>query len=443
MKSTFFLPYQIRWIQDNSRIKLMEKSRQIGLSWCTAYRALRNAACHPRTHYWICSRDTQQAQLFLNDCKAFAGILNQTCCEQLLGKQSELRTILRLNNGSTLTIISSDINAQAGKRGSRILDEFALHEDPEALYNVAYPGITWGGQLEIISTHRGAHNFFNQLVEEARHGGNPKKISVHRVTLVDALEQGFLKKLKAKLPPDDPRQTMDETDYYNFIKGSCASEKSFLQEYMCQPTEDATSLLSFDALESCFYSHDFDWKQWLNGPTFMGVDLARTQDLSVFIVLEKLNDLYFLRHIQCLKNARFDEQEAIFDQLFRNFHVQKACIDQTGIGRQFLERAQTRIGMHAIEGVQFTQNTKDDLAYHLKTHVDRHTLRIPREETLITDLLSLRINENARLSAQHSSNGHADRFWALALALQASRNTPHFATSTELFHANKHFTYEN
>ena len=150
-----------------------------------------------------------------------------------------------------------------------------------------------------------------------------------------------------------------------------------------------------------------------------------------------------MMHIQCLKNARFDEQEAIFDQLFRNFHVQKACIDQTGIGRQFLERAQTRIGMHAIEGVQFTQNTKDDLAYHLKTHVDRHTLRIPREETLITDLLSLRINENARLSAQHSSNGHADRFWALALALQASRNTPHFATSTELFHANKHFTYEN
>ena len=155
----------------------------------------------------------------LNDCKAFASVLNQAYKEKLLGKQAEQRTILRLANGSTLTLISSNINAQAGKRGSRILDEFALHEDPEALYNVAYPGITWGGQLEIISTHRGAHNFFNRLIEEARNG-NPKNISLHRVTLADALEQGFLQKLKAKLPPDDPRQEMDESTYYNFIKNS-------------------------------------------------------------------------------------------------------------------------------------------------------------------------------------------------------------------------------
>ena len=279
----FFLPYQVRWIRDDARIKIMEKSRQIGLSWSTAYRALRNAAVHPRTHIWICSRDLQQAQLFLNDCKAFASVLNQAYKEKLIGKQSEQRTILRLNNGSTLTLISSNINAQAGKRGSRILDEFALHEDPEALYNVAYPGITWGGQLEMISTHRGAHNFFNRLIEEARNGGNPKGISLHRVTLSDALEQGFLRKLKAKLPPDDPRQAMDEGDYYNFIKNSCATEKAFLQEYMCQPMEDASTLLSYEALERCFYDKNCDWRSWTNGTVLMGVDLARTQDLSAFV----------------------------------------------------------------------------------------------------------------------------------------------------------------
>ena len=195
--NTFFLPYQIKWIHDDSRIKIMEKSRQIGLSWATAYRALRNAIRFPRTHYWICSRDLQQAQLFLNDCKGFAHIFNQTLHHEILPEKIQGRNILTLNNGSTLTILSSNMNAQAGKRGSRILDEFALHEDPEGLYNVAYPGITWGGQLEIISTHRGAHNFFNRLIEEARTHKNEKKISIHRVTLTDALEQGFLKKLKA------------------------------------------------------------------------------------------------------------------------------------------------------------------------------------------------------------------------------------------------------
>ena len=34
-----FLPFQSRWITDNSRLKLMEKSRQIGISWSTAYAA--------------------------------------------------------------------------------------------------------------------------------------------------------------------------------------------------------------------------------------------------------------------------------------------------------------------------------------------------------------------------------------------------------------------
>ena len=428
----FFLPYQVRWIRDDARIKIMEKSRQIGLSWSTAYRALRNAAIRPRTHIWICSRDLQQAQLFLNDCKAFASVLNQAYREKLLGKQAEQRTILRLNNGSTLTLISSNINAQAGKRGSRILDEFALHEDPEALYNVAYPGITWGGQLEIISTHRGAHNFFNRLIEEARNG-NPKNISLHRVTLSDALEQGFLQKLKAKLPPDDPRQEMDESTYYNFIKNSCATEKAFLQEYMCQPMEDASTLLSYEALERCFYGQNEDGQQWSDGTALMGVDLARTQDLSAFVLVEKKCDTFFLRRMQCLKNARFDEQEALFEKLFRNFNVQRVCVDQTGIGRQFLERAQARFG-NAVEGIQFTQSTKEALAYNLKTHLEQRTLRLPCDEKLIADLLAVRISEDMRLTAQHGTDGHADRFWALALALHAGHKAASASTAAELFY---------
>lgn len=442
--NTFFLPYQIRWIQDNSRIKIMEKSRQIGLSWATAYRALRNAMHLPRTHYWICSRDRQQAGLFLKDCQAFAQIFDQAVNKKMLDSQRSGNAVLRLNNGSTLTLLSSHINAQAGKRGSRILDEFALHEDPEGLYNIAYPGITWGGQLEIISTHRGYNNFFNKLVQEARDGKNEKSISLHRVTLTDALEQGFLKKLKEKLPPDDPRQAMDEGDYYNFIRNSCAGEKSFLQEYMCQPMDDDTAFLQLEDLEGCFYPSDDQWNHQTHGALFMGVDLARTQDLSVFAVVEKLNDLFFLRELRCLKNARFDEQEAVFDLLFTSLRVQKVSIDQTGIGRQFLERAQTRFGSERIHGIQFTKKTKEVLAYRLKTHIDRHTVRIPRDETLIGDLLSLKISETYQLEAQHSKFGHADRFWALALALDAGHTATRSTFSAEFFQSHKpHYYYEN
>ena len=75
-----------------------------------------------------------------------------------------------------------------------------LHGDPRKLYTIAYPGVVWGGSLDIFSTHRGTYNYFNELLREITERGNPKKFSLHRVTLEDALAQGFLYKLQQKLP---------------------------------------------------------------------------------------------------------------------------------------------------------------------------------------------------------------------------------------------------
>ena len=41
---TFFLPYQAAWIKDRSRLKLYEKSRQIGISWASAYEDVANTS---------------------------------------------------------------------------------------------------------------------------------------------------------------------------------------------------------------------------------------------------------------------------------------------------------------------------------------------------------------------------------------------------------------
>ena len=54
-------------------------------------------------------------------------------------------------------------------------------------------------------------------MEEARYNGNPKNISLHRVTLQDALEQGFLKKLKESLPEEHEVSSMDEGEYFDYI----------------------------------------------------------------------------------------------------------------------------------------------------------------------------------------------------------------------------------
>src|SRR5436853_3477864 len=65
----YFLPYQNRWINDTSRLKIMEKSRQIGISFCTAFSAVRRVAQQgARLDVWVSSRDEVQARLFLEDC---------------------------------------------------------------------------------------------------------------------------------------------------------------------------------------------------------------------------------------------------------------------------------------------------------------------------------------------------------------------------------------
>ena len=200
-----FLPYQEAWIVDRSRLKLMQKARQIGLSWSTAYAAdERTAEAGARWDQWISSRDDLQARLVIEDCKMFAKILHlaaEDLGERVIDEEKKISAyVLHFANGRRIHSMSSNPDAQAGKRGGRILDEFALHPDPRKLWSIAYPGITWGGNMEVISTHRGSGNFFNLLVREIREHGNPKKISLHRVTLENALDQGFLYKLQQALP---------------------------------------------------------------------------------------------------------------------------------------------------------------------------------------------------------------------------------------------------
>jgi len=172
-RDTLLLGYQARWIKDDSRLKLMEKARQIGMSWSTAYRLVsKKSLTDARLDAWISSRDDLQARLFLEDCKNFAAILQagaQDLGERVIDDKGHSAYVLQFANTLRLHSMSSNPDAQAGKRGDRVLDEFALHPDPRKLWSIAYPGITWGGSMEVISTHRGSANPFNELVQEIKH----------------------------------------------------------------------------------------------------------------------------------------------------------------------------------------------------------------------------------------------------------------------------------
>jgi len=436
-KESLLLPYQAAWVRDNSRLKIAEKSRQIGWTWATAYGLVRRKAMKTaRQDAWISSRDDMQARLFLEDSKSFAAILQTGAAdlgERAIDEARNSAYVIEMANKLRIHSMSSNPDAQAGKRGDRVLDEFALHPDPRKLYAIAYYGITWGGSMEIFSTHRGSHNFFNELINQIKYKGNPKGFSLHRVTLQDALDQGFLFKLQQKLPPDDPRQDMDEAAYFDMVKRESPDEETFAQECMCVPSNDNAAFLSYDLIASCEYKPDESW-EWTwqqfktnKNPLYAGVDIGRDHDLTALYVFEKYAGTYNLRKRIELKAMPFSEQEATIYPYLGLASLQRACMDQTGIGRQFVERAQAQFGTTKIEGISFTGPVKEMLAYPVRSAFEDRSIRIPSDTAIRADLRAIKkettVSGNIRFTADHGANGHSDRFWAIALALLAGKTT--------------------
>lgn len=431
-----FLEGQERWIKDNARLKLMEKARQIGISWSTAYAAdERTSMAGSKWDQWVSSRDDLQARLFIEDCKMWAKVMSIAAAdlgERVIDENTKLTAyVLEFASGKRIHSMSSNPDAQAGKRGGRILDEFALHPDPRKLWSIAYPGITWGGSMELISTHRGSHNFFNQLIREVRENGNPKGISLHRITLQDALDQGFLYKLQNSLPAEHEVQAMDEAAYFDFIKSGCADEESFQQEYMCNPADDDVAFLEYDLIASCEYGSAEVWEVDLEdskrrgAKLYAGLDIGRKKDLTVLWVFELLGDVLYTRKVIELQNMSKPDQEKVLWPIMAL--MERTCIDYTGLGIGWGDDAQRKFGEYRVELVTFSNRVKEELAYPVRGRMEDKRIRIPYKPAIRADLRAVtKVSTaagNIRFTAERSENGHADRFWALALAVHAG-STP-------------------
>lgn len=421
------LPFQSKWVNDTSRLKLAEKSRQIGWSWASALACVRRTSKKgARYDQWVSSRDEMQARLFIEDCKFWLDIykIGASDLGEILVEQDKKQSahVLEFANRRRIHSMSSNPDAQAGKRGGRVLDEFALHQDPRKLWSIAYPGITWGGNMEVFSTHRGSHNFFNQLVREVKEGGNPKKISLHTVTLQTALEQGLLFKLQQKLDPESEVQAMDEAAYFDYIRSGCADQESFDQEYQCIAADDDTAFLEYDLIAAAEYGIAFDWRAIEGRELYVGVDIGRKRDLTVIWVFERLGDVLYTREVIELEKKRKSEQEAILWPWIAR--ARRTCIDATGLGIGWVDDAQDKFGEQFVEGVTFTSAVKEALAYPVRGAMEDRKLRIPFTPKIRADLRQVTKQVtpagNVRFTAERTPDGHADRFWALALALHAA-----------------------
>jgi phage FluMu gp28-like protein len=429
--ASYFLPYQEAWIRDESRNKLCEKTRRCGLTFAEEYRRVeRISAAGARYDAYITSKDEGLAKQFIREAKGFADMFKMAANdigEVVFDKdKGHSAFALEAATGKRIYSLSSNPDQQAGRAGDRTADEYALHKMQRELYAIMKPGTKWGGQLSIFSTHRGVGSYFNQLIKEVREKGNPKKFSLHTITLTQAVEQGLWIKIRDQLPEDDEQKHWTDDEFLQACRDEMPDEESFNQEYMCIPEDDADSYLPWDLIIPVTSKAimGIDWRT-LPGPFFLGYDVARKKDLSVITLYHQVGT----HLIQCadiqMGKMTFTAQQRILHGLLDDRRIKRACIDATGIGAMMAEQAAEKYGTGRVTEVVFTMGSKQELAIPFKRRFEDKTITIYDDLKLHADLRSVKKTTTAAgnvifTAEAGASDGHADRFWSHALAVNAA-----------------------
>jgi phage FluMu gp28-like protein len=199
-KVVALLPYQAAWIADRADVKIIEKSRRIGISWTEAADSAQYAARDSGQDVWYIGYNADMALEFIEDVATWSKHYHFAAepCEQGVLRDEDkdiLSYTVKFASGNKVKALSSRPSNLRGKQGRVVIDEAAFHPDLDELIKSAIALLMWGGKVRIISTHNGADNPFNELISDCRSGR--KKYSLHRVTFQDALAQGLYKRISA------------------------------------------------------------------------------------------------------------------------------------------------------------------------------------------------------------------------------------------------------
>lgn len=406
--------YQKAWLADHARFKHGRWARQSGKTFGTTLEIADE--CHAKRTKWVMlSRGERQSKENMEQCAlhcraygAAAEVLESTYRAQ----DAEYKQLeIRLPNGSRVIGLPANPDTARGLSANVYLDEFAFHPDSRKIWAALFPTITRGYRLAITSTPQGKSNKFYELEANER-------FVKHKVDIYDAVAGGLVLR-------DEQGQAITPEQ----LRDALGDEEAWQQEYLVQYLDEATAFLTYEqiaAIEDPLAG--MPEHAGLNR-CFIGGDIGRRRDLTVWWVWEEVGDVLWTREVVTMQGASFAAQEAELDRLIRSYIATRICVDQTGMGEKFVEDAQRRYGSYLVEGVLFTAPVKQDLAFAFKRRVEDRLMRIPVDRAIRDDFHAIKkvttAAGNIRFDAERTERGHSDRFWSAALGVHAaSPGTP-------------------
>jgi phage FluMu gp28-like protein len=419
------LKYQVTGVElaDEHEFLAIEKSRRTGITYGFAARAvIRGApAVGGRNTYYI-GYNLDMAREFIGYAGDFARAFDEiaeTSDEFLFDDGSEKGIkALRIDfpSGNSIVALSSRPRSLRGMQGDVIIDEAAFHDDLVELHKAAMALTMWGGHVVMISTHDGADNAFNVMIEDIRSG----KLEGHVITLTlaDALKDGLFKRICLRAGQEWSLEA--ERKWEASLRkryGDAAEEELDVipsagsGTYLSRATIKAAMSSEFPVLRlTCpdgFERRDQEEREefileWLheniaplldlfdpNSPSYFGQDFARSIDLAAVTFGQRganSGDL-LARFILEMRNVPFTSQHFllkwIIDRLPR-FAAGK--MDARGNGQMIAEMLQQDYGFEVIEAVMASEKTYLAFMPKLKSAIEDRSITIPEDEGTLEDL---------------------------------------------------------
>ena len=423
--------YQVAFLQNHSRFRWVSKSRQVGFSFLFALEAL--ARCHLREKHTAVF-----VSYNLDDAKEKILVARQVHEELPIAYQKRLvvdsKTELAFESngpGKRLSrILSNPSKAPRGKKGDVYLDELAHYVNDREVYRGSTALILRSrGQLTGCSTPLGRRGIFWEIANEEL-----RKYPHHTRQVVPWWLSRFFCRDVTRAAAEAPQMSTEER-VAAFGQQVIVEQldslplEDFQQELECCFVDESFSYYPYDLILPCtsdelVLADDFTDLPLPEGRVVAGFDVGRTRDHSELAVFEVTAGRHLCRLLRRYDQVPFSEQEADMRRLLDHVPVARLSIDKSGIGMNLAENLERDYPQ--VVGESFTNESKERWATDFKILLQRKDVTLPRSRDLVAQVHSIkrRVLPSGKVSfdaERTGRRGHADRFWAIALACQKER----------------------
>jgi phage FluMu gp28-like protein len=466
--------WQQDYIKDINKYGLTLKSRRTGYSFIVSLKGIVKSNDKARYKYTrqFVSYNEEDAKEKINYAKEFYHSIPKRHRKELA---SETKTSMEFYDKGRKTVsrlLSIACRPPRGRGGDIVLDEWAIYPKNQSriIYTAALPVISRGGCIEGGSTALGKIGAFYDVWD------NVKDYPYFTRFMVPWWASSALcinVKEAVKLAPfmeTEERVEMFGTDTLKTILSSMFLE-DFQQEFECYFIDSAQSYISLDLIYANtpgMREHDrnreledgedekvdeegievkvfktvdelllyYDPEQH-GDLLYLGYDVARTRDAAeIFIIgLFPNGKKKSVASIEMV-NQPFEYQRDQIRKLMRSgLPIDRGCIDKTGIGIDTTETLQGEFTETKLEGVMFNVESKDVLARDAKEGLEKNEFLLQNDNRFHRQIHSIKRipmpGGAFRYDSERDEMGHADKFWAWALANHA---IPKFGKAKKSFY---------